>query len=472
MQYQNIKAFNIKSFLRRNISNLILTSFIGLVFYFSLFTKYGVSPDAEVHLGFAAQGVQHVSLVGPLSNEFPIRYVHFYKSGWGYHIFLRFIGECLDFISAGSFREVHWFTLPYEYKQKWPPYESNLYDIGRILSVILTIFQVWILKLICNRIGTLRLYPVLIIWLAISLMYPLLSGNVTRDVLVNLLATAFLYSVFSYWQSYDSKYIKYGLICIAAAPLVLLSLAAFCVITVASLLIANFPLAMQACKDVIKVFRFKEGALFILLFSAFAIPSFLDVANKLYRYGSIHPPCDSIFPYEDCVSEHANFRIQQQIKENNTNNPRLDNLAYFSKWYPTLLRRILGITGHQSYNLPKIYARNLLILMTALFLVGASLAIKRRDRKFIFLTSISILFFVMVYFRNRGVYLSVGSFNVAMHGRYYFAAYPAFLLVMNYVFANCRLRYFTTYLLIILCILIYSYWGFFTNPSIHKLLII
>ena len=161
-----------------------LTIFTALIFvsrlvFFSLYSKPGVSPDDLDHLNFAMHGIPKINLTGPATQDFPVKHVHFYSTGYGYHYFLHFLYKSLEILSSNSINETYWITPPFLSKKKLSAAKANLLLVVRIMSMILTCLQVYVLKKICELLQVDYIYPIALLWLSISIMFPFLQSKIS-----------------------------------------------------------------------------------------------------------------------------------------------------------------------------------------------------------------------------------------------------------------------------------------------------
>jgi hypothetical protein len=443
--------------------------FVSLVVFFALYTDLGISPDGLDHLNFSINNIPKINLIGAAQDDFPIRYIHFYSTGYGYHYLLNLVYHSLEFVSSGSINETYWLTPPFlEGRQTAgvPAAKANLLVVIRLLSVILTCLQVYMLKKICEILEIKNIYPLTLLWLSLSMMFPFLHGNASRDVLVNFLSICFVYNVLAFHIKREVKNIKYALLILAIAPFVQLSLCAFLVTVLASYALLSLKSFGAMICETWKIILFKRGYLFPVLLGIVAIPATTDILNKTIHYKSIKPRCVQMFSYDECMEKNATFKVYQDIRKMKIKQERIDLGEYFEKWYPGLFMRIFGIMGHRSYISPKWFNYVLITIISLLFILSATLAIIYKQKNSLLLGLISLFYFsVIFYFVNRKIYLFTGVMNTAFQGRYVFPVYPLMVL-----FAHSCFGYFnriTYYLYVFLLFGILSATYFMFIDSIH-----
>ena len=114
--------------------------FVSLLVFFALYSKLGVSPDGIDHLNFSINGIPRINLIGPAKQDFPIRYVHFYSTGYGYHYLINLVYKSLEILSFNSINEAYWFTPPFlsNWELEVPAAKANLLVVIKIISVFFT----------------------------------------------------------------------------------------------------------------------------------------------------------------------------------------------------------------------------------------------------------------------------------------------------------------------------------------------
>lgn len=453
------------------ITALSVSLFVSLLVFFALYTRIAVSPDGLVHLGFAMYGIPNINLFGPATENFPIKYVQFYNTGYGYHYFLHAAYKLLDVLSSGSISESYWVSAPFmPPKDALPIAYANFLFIVRIVSVLLTCLQVYMLKKICDITQIEKIFPVALLWLSFTTMFPLLHANASRDVLVNCLSICFIYNVLSFHFSRKAVNVKYILLILAIAPFVQLSLCLFIVIVLSSYALFYFRASFNEMgREALQIITLKKGYIFPVLLVLIGLPGTVDLVNKITRYESIRPGCTKMFSVAECEENNENYKTYRTLKLSRANKERISLSEYAKVWYPGVFARIFGIMGHRSYSNPLYYI--LLCTLSALFLISVVLSIAYRKKDLLFVGFISLLYCVVIfYFVNRQVYLTIGVLNAGLQGRYIFPVYPLML-----VFAHSCLCYlprvgYYLYTLLSFNVLLYTYYIFWNSPQVKSII--
>lgn len=462
--------------LKRNWLTLFTVAiFVSLLVFFALYSKLGVSPDGLDHLNFSIHGIPKINLIGPEQYDFPIKYVHFYSTGYGYHYCIYLVQKSLEFLSSGSINEVYWFTPPFleGWQAEVPAEKANLLMVIRLLSVILTCLQVYMLKKICEILKIENIYPLTLLWLSISLMFPFLHSNASRDVLINLLSICFIYNVLAFHVNRGVNNIKYVMLILAVGPFVQLSLCAFLVTVLASYALLCLKSFGNMIREIWKVIIFKRGYLFPVLLGVVAFPATADILNKTIQYKSIKPGCERMFSYEECMEKNATFKVYQDIREMKAKQKRIGLDEYFKKWYPGLFMRIFGIMGHRSYISPTWFNYIVITIVSLLFVMSATLAIIYKQKSSLLIGLISfIYFFIIFYFVNRKIYLFTGVMNTAFQGRYVFPVYPLMVLFAHSCFGYFNRITYYSYVFLLFIILLGTYFMFVGSANFESILAI
>jgi len=461
-----------------NLKLKYLTIFTALIFvsilvFFLLYSKPGVSPDGLDHLNFAIHGIPKINLIGPATQDFPIKHVHFYSTGYGYHYFLHFLYKSLAILSSNSINETYWITPPFLSKKKLSAAKANLLLVVRIISVILTCLQVYVLKKICEILQVDYIYPIALLWLSISIMFPFLHSNISRDVLINLLAICFTYNILSFHIYRKVKNIKYIMLICAIAPFVQLSLCAFIATVLASYAILYTKSFRDMNREILQIIKLKKGYLFPVILGIVAFPATADLLNKIIQYNSIKPGCEQMFSYEKCREKNTTFKMYYHLKVLKAKNERINLLAYLKAWYPGLFKRIFGIMGHKSYLNPNALSYILINLISILFIISTAFGIRKKRKSILLLGLISLMyFFVIFYFVNRRIYLFTGVLSAALQGRYAFPVYPLMVVFAHSCFGHLHRIVYYSYAFLLFGILLATYFIFLSSPQIKSIIMI
>ena len=165
MEYSKLRA----SILGNNwLTTLTVAIYLALLVFFALYSKLGVSPDGLDHMDFSIKGVPKINFIGPANQDFPIKYVHFYSTGYGYHFFIHLVYKALEAVSFNSINETTWVITPFLSNRKLdvPAAKENALLIMRLLSVVFAFLQMWILKKICDLLELEKIFPITLIWLS------------------------------------------------------------------------------------------------------------------------------------------------------------------------------------------------------------------------------------------------------------------------------------------------------------------
>lgn len=128
----------------------------------------------------------------------------------------------------------------------------------------LTCLQVYMLKKICDIIQIEKIFPVALLWLSFTTMFPLLHANASRDVLVNCLSICFIYNVLAFHFSRKAVNVKYILLILAIAPFVQLSLCLFIVIVLSSYALFYFRASFNEMgREALQIITLKKGYIFL-----------------------------------------------------------------------------------------------------------------------------------------------------------------------------------------------------------------
>jgi len=448
--------------------------FVSLLVFFALYSRLGVSPDGLDHLNFAINGIPRINLIGPAKQDFPIKYVHFYSTGYGYHYFINLVYKSLEILSSNSINESYWFTPPFlsNWKLEVPADKANLLVIIRIISVIFTCLQVYMLKKICEILEIDNIYPLVLLWLSFSMMFPFLHSNASRDVLINLLSICFAYNILSFHIDRKVKNIKYALLILAIAPFVQFSLCAFLVTVLASYAILCIKSFRNMIPEILQIIILKRGYLFPVLLVIVALPATVDMLNKFTQYKSIRPGCEKMFSFEECREKNLSFKVYQHLKVLKAKKKRISLIDYFKEWYPSLFMRIFGIMGHRSYTSPISLNFILISTISLLFIISSALAISCKNKNILLIGLISFLYFFVIFYVNRQNYLLTGMINAGFQGRYVFPVYPLMILFSNYCFINLNRIAYYSYVFLLFGILFATYYLFLESPTFKSIIAI
>jgi len=447
--------------------------FVSLLVFFALYSRLGVSPDGLDHLNFAIHGIPKINLTGPATQDFPIKHVHFYSTGYGYHYFLNFVYKSLEILSSNSINETYWVIPPFLSKGKLSAAKANLLVVVRIISVILTCLQVYMLKKICEILQIDYIYPIVLLWLSISIMFPFLHSNASRDVLINLLSTCFAYNILSFHIYREVKNIKYVMLILAIAPFVQLSLCAFLVTVLASYAILCTKSFRDMNREIFQIIILKRGYLFPVILGIVAFPATADLLNKMNQYKSIKPGCEQMFSFEECRVKNATFKMYHHLRVLKAKKKRISMFAYFKAWYPGIFKRIFGIMGHKSYSNLNALNYILISIISLLFIVSTVFAIIYKKQSILLIGLISFMyFFVIFYFVNRRIYLFTGAISAALQGRYVFPVYPLMVIFAHSCFGYLHRIIYYLYALFLFGILFFTYYLFLESPQVKSIIMI
>ncbi|MEA1897072.1 MAG: hypothetical protein U9N53_05345, partial [Bacteroidota bacterium] len=371
--------------------------------------------------------------------------------------------------------EAYWVTPPFlsNWELEVPAAKANLLVVIRIISVIFTCLQVYLLKKICEILETDYIYPLVLLWLSISMMFPFLHSNASRDVLINLLSICFVYNILAFHIYREVKNVKYIMLILAIGPFVQLSLCALLITVLASYAILCTKSFGDMIHEILQIIILKRGYLFPVLLVIVALPATVDMLNKTTQYKSIKPGCEQMFSVEECREKNATFKVYQHLKVLKAKKKRISLVDYFKKWYPGLFMRIFGIMGHTSYISPILFNNILISIISLLFIISSAFAIICKNKSILLIGLITfIYFFVIFYFVNRKIYLITGMVNAAFQGRYVFPVYPLMVLFAHscFVYLN-RIAYYS-YVFLLFGILLSTYYMFLVSPTFKSIIAI
>jgi hypothetical protein len=464
MEYSKLRA----SILGNNwLTTLTVSIYLALLVFFALYSKLGVSPDGLDHMDFSIKGVPKINFIGPANQDFPIKYVHFYSTGYGYHFFIHLVYKALEAVSFNSINETTWVITPFLSNRELdvPAAKENALLIMRLLSVVFAFLQMWILKKICNLLELEKIFPITLIWLSFSIMFPFLHSNASRDVLINLLSMCFVYNILAFHMYRKEIYIKFMMLILAIGPFVQLSLAAFVVTVLVAYAILYKTSFYDMIKNIFKLISLKRGVLFPILLGIVAFPTIADMTNKVVQYQSIKPSCEKMFSLEECNEKNATFRIYHDFHESNSETKRIGIVDYVKKWYPGIFKRIFGIMGHQSYGTINNITHPLIAIFSILFIISTVFNIIYKHKATLFTGIISLLYFIVIlFFVNRKVYMYTGVFNAALQGRYIFPVYPLMIMYAHSSIALLRNTGYYLYVFLLFSFLFFIYYLFLVSP--------
>ena len=457
----------VKFLSNNSLTILTVAIFITLVVFFAFYAKLGVSPDGLDHMDFSIKGIPKINIFGPANQDFPIKYVHFYSTGYGYHYFIYIVYKALEVISFNSINETTWVITPFLSNRELdiPAAKENALLIMRLFSVLFTFIQIWVLKKICAMLKLEKIFPLTLIWLSFSIMYPFLHANASRDVLINLLSICFVYNILSFHMYRKEVHTKYIMLILAIGPFVQLSLAALMVTVLLSYAIMYKASFFDMVKNIYYILSLKRGILFPIMLGIVAFPTIADMTNKLVRYQSIKPSCVKMFSLEECTESNATFRIYNGFHASNSEEKRIGIVEYIDRWYPGIFKRIFGIMGHQSYGTINNVTHPLIGIFSILFIASTIFNIMYKHKDILFVGIISLLYFIVIlFFVNRKVYMYTGVFNAALQGRYIFPVYPLMIMYAHSSITILKDSVYYLYVFILFCFLFCVYYLFFMSP--------
>lgn len=457
------------------LTMVVVTIFLGLLVFFSLFSKLGVSPDGIDHLDLSIKGIPRVKIIGQQTEEFPIKYVHFYSTGYGYHYIIHGVYKLLELLSFKSINEKIWVIAPFLSNRdlEIPVSKENLLFIMRLLSVLLTCLQIYILKKICDILKIENIYPIAILWLSFSIMYPFLHGNASRDVLINFLSICFVYNLLVFHHNRKILNIKWMMLILAFGPFVQLSLAAFLVTVLLAYAIIYFKFFYELLKTMAAIVFMRKGWFFPIILVVVALPTIADLSNKLINYQSIKPRCAKIFSFEECREKNATFKAYHHLKVLRAKKERIGIIEYVKKWYPGIFKRIFGIMGHQSYGTTNKITHILIAMISLLFIISSIINIKNKNRNLVLLGTISLIYFIVIlFFVNRKTYMYTGVFNAALQGRYIFPVYPLLIIYAHSFFGSFIKAGYYAYIFLLFGFLTSIYYLFTASPKFETIVMV
>ena len=308
--------------------------------------------------------------------------------------------------------------------------------LGVIYSTITLIFGYLLAKeVIENRWGQL-----FVVFLLINtLMFVFLSGGNSYDNLLNLCSFAGIYyltRVFNGRPFYNNSLM--WLMCILFGALVKITMLPLAGIT--GLVWLLYVVKNRKIIDFGFTWDFKSISISLICIALFAI-NFAIYGVNIVKYRTLYPACVQTFTKKQCKSYSQYVRDQDLgLKKKLSlidvvNGGYPDPIEYgFDYWISSILKRIYGIMGHQSY-FPdvSITAHRLLILWTIIITIRYW---KRPSYTIASLYAI-LFFYILVLFQdNYNAELFYGFKHVGIQGRYLFPIFSVYYTLMVYSFCN------------------------------------
>lgn len=394
------------------------TLFAILIFFvFFYFTLRVIELSISIQFGIAPDEMEHIKISEIFSrNSFPIQdnaetYVHGVLSRTPY----------LYYLIMGLLLKINYYGL----------------DEATILRLVNVIFSAGTLFFILKTSALItksKLVQGLSIIVASNIaMFTFLSASISYDNLANLLATISIYYIVKLYKDFSPGDLMILIITLCLGVLTKLTLLPLALIIGLITLVIIYKERARLKSEFVNFYRKSKIKAFLL--SALMLVSIVMVLNlyfvNIYKYKAIIPSCIQVTTIENC-SRNPTFTRDEGLVQNKPNVEILDPYHYLDPWQELMLRRTVGIFGHQSLYKPE----RLLIAYEILLIVAfLSLArnINRNKKEILIILSIFIFYtLVLVYYQNYSSYKNIGLIHVALQGRYLFPVLSPLVILFSY----------------------------------------
>jgi len=403
------------------VFGLMLLVFMGCSLFFVMKLSRGIIPDETTHLALSVHYATTLGIPADVPETYALGYI-------GHKPFLYY------WINGRVLNAVELLIPELSDRQQLV--------ILRLLSSLYSTLSVIFCYLLSKEIFEDRWWQILPPFLlSNTLMFVFLSSGVQYDNLTNLCVFAgiyFLMRVLNRKPFYENS--LYWLIAMSAGslterkalPVALISVMVWCWFIAKNRAEIDFPPKWSW-------YRITLTAVFLLLFAL----NFSIWGINLIKYQAFKPACIEILTQEQCNQNPIESRNQVlRLPEKLTYADIIagdypDMVRYFTDyWIFSMLKRIYGIMGHQSYfpNLTITFYRFLIIwiIFTAIrywklppYQIG-SLAI------------LFVFYLIVLLEKNYGGELATGFRHVAIQGRYLFPVIGAAYVVMAYYMSQIQ----------------------------------
>lgn len=268
-------------------------------------------------------------------------------------------------------------------------------------------------------------------------MFTFLSASISYDNLANLLASISIYYALRLYKNFTLMDLMVLVISLCLGVLTKVTLLPL-VVSIGIIALIIIWRERHQLKHVLVV-QIKSNTFTMLLLTSLTIFAMFLAFNlyfvNIYKYRAIIPTCIQVTTYENC-SRNPTFTRDEELVQNRPEGELIDPYHYLDPWQELMLRRTVGIFGHQS-----LYKSERMLVAYELLLVLSILSLARNvDRKkkevllilFVFLSYATVL----AYYQNYSSYKNIGLIHVALQGRYIFPVLGPLVILFSYALIN------------------------------------
>jgi len=335
----------------------------------------------------------------------------------------------------------------------------------RLVNVILSLITLFLTFLLAKEISKNKLIQLATVVIQTNiLMYVFLSSMVTYDNLTNLISVASFVVLIRFLKTYSRRNLLLLIITMTIGALTKITYGPLIIIQLIILVYHAKPIWYNRQKILTTHYTVTDKFLIALALLLFGLNVHL-YGNNLIKYEQVQPKTVNVFGHEKAYKYYSQYQRAHDLKSTRSEKTLMRFDEYLIKYLMRTGDTIFGICGHKNLlrSNVSLFFYGLLGLLSLLIYILKYKQLKNNSYLKIVLFSF-LSYALIILLTNYISYRSLGSFGLALQGRYNFPVYALANVFIAYnLFFLFKERTKTVVLICLSCFFVYS--GFFWSLS-------